>query len=174
MEHRKRIIGIDPDTEKSGVALLNTETGEFEKLESMSFFELFEFMAGVRVKYGSNGIMVIIEGGWLVEKSNFHIRSTYNNKGERIAKNVGANHETGKKIVEMCQYTGITYRVIKPLKKFWSGQNRKITHKEFEAITDQKLPTTNQETRDAALIAWTVAGLPFSAHRPSSRGARHQ
>lgn len=103
-------------------------------------------------------MIVLIEGGWLVEKSNFHIKSSI--KSDRVAKNVGSNHETGKKIVEMCQYLGIDHQVVRPLRKIWRGPGRKITHRELACFTGIAHRTT-QDQRDAALIAWEYAGLPI-------------
>jgi hypothetical protein len=43
----------------------------------------------------------------------------------------------------------------------WRGKDRKITQEELAAIVGQELPRTNQEGRDAALLAWVMAGLPL-------------
>jgi hypothetical protein len=150
------IIGIDPDTGKSGVAFLNTR---FKNLSivSLTFFELYDYFLDCKKNY-HNDFIVIIEGGWLVEKSNFH--AAYGNRAHRVAKNVGSNHETGRKIVEMCQYLGIDHQVVHPLRKIWKGSQGKITHDElayFTGITQ----STCQDQRDAALIAWEYAGLPI-------------
>ena len=118
-------------------------------LKSLTFFELFDFFKSeqLNIKY------VIIEGGWLVAKSNFRATNR-NGVNARIGKNVGSNHESGRKIVEMCEYLNIPYHVVKPLKKTW-GKDRKskITQSEFKNLT--KYPgRTNQEERDAALLVW--------------------
>ena len=56
----------------------------------------------------------------------------------------------------------IGYEVIEqaPLRKCWKGRDGKITQIElnyFTGITGR----TNQEARDAALIAWNFAGFPI-------------
>jgi hypothetical protein len=60
----------------------------------------------------------------------------------------------------MCKHHDIPVETIKPLKKIWQGKDGKITQKEiasFTGITER----TNQEGRDAALIAWIYSGLPI-------------
>jgi hypothetical protein len=59
----------------------------------------------------------------------------------------------------MCEHFGLHYELIKPLRKCWHGEYGKITHEElayFTGITGR----TNQEGRDAALLAWIYAGFP--------------
>jgi hypothetical protein len=56
---------------------------------------------------------------------------------------------------------------IKPLNlrikghNIWNGKDGKITHEELAAFTGLK-GRTNQEERDAALIAWNYAGFPLT------------
>lgn len=151
------IIGIDPDTNKSGVAFLNRR---FKNLSivSLTFFELYDYFLDCKKNYHDDFI-VIIEGGWLIEKSNYH--PVHGIKAERIAKNVGSNHETGRKIVEMCEYLGIEHKVVRPLTKMWAGPYRKITHEELAYFTGMKQRTSTQDCRDAALICWEYAGFPI-------------
>ena len=78
----------------------------------------------------------------------------------RHGNHTGRNHEVGRKIVEMCRHYGIEVVEQPPLRKIWKGKDGKITNEELQhlaIITDK----TNQETRDAALIAWEYAGLPI-------------
>ena len=81
-------------------------------------------------------------------------------QAEKIAKDVGANHETGRKIIEMCEHYGIEVLPHIPLVKCWKGKDRKITHEELASFTGI-MGRTNQDVRDAALLAWTFAGLPI-------------
>ena len=65
----------------------------------------------------------------------------------------------------MCEYWQIPYELIKPLPlkaggvNLWKGKDGKIT---AGGLAQQPGGRTNQEARDAALIAWTWAGLPVS------------
>ncbi len=103
-------------------------------------------------------LVVVVEAGWMVRKSNFH--DAQGHRAEKIAKDVGANHETGRKIIEMCKHYGIEVVQHAPLVKCWKGKDRKITHEELASITGL-IGRTNQDARDAALLAWVFAGLPI-------------
>lgn len=46
-------------------------------------------------------------------------------------------------------------------RSLWSGAGGKITHGELVAATGIALGSSNQEERDAALLAWSAAGLPL-------------
>ena len=84
-----------------------------------------------------------------------------------IGNHTGRNHEVGRKIVEMCRHYGIEVVEQPPLRKMWKGRDGKITHEELQhlaIITDKTnhiTNKTNQETRDAALLAWEYVGLPI-------------
>lgn len=154
------IMAIDPDTEKSGVAMLDLKRSEVEA-GAMPFPELLDMLRDV--SQWTSPCKVVIEGGWLVSKSNYHYAR--GRGGERIAKNVGANHETGRKIVEMLAYWGIEHEVIHPLKKCWKGRDGKITLAELNSLLRgmgiKEMGRCNQDVRDAVLIALTCSGLPM-------------
>lgn len=154
------IIAIDPDTEKSGVALLDLKRSEVEA-SAMPFPELIDMLRDI--SQWTSPCKVVIEGGWLVSKSNYHYAR--GRGGERIAKNVGANHETGRKIVEMLAYWGIEHEVIRPLKKCWKGRDGKITLAELNSLLRgmgiKEMGRCNQDVRDAVLIALICSGLPM-------------
>ena len=154
------IMAIDPDTEKSGVAMLDLKRSEVEA-GAMPFPELIDTLRDV--SQWTSPCKVIVEGGWLVSKSNYHYAR--GRGGERIAKNVGANHETGRKIVEMLAYWGIEHKVIHPLKKCWKGRDGKITLAELNSLLRgmgiKEMGRCNQDVRDAVLIALTCSGLPM-------------
>jgi len=140
------IVGIDPDVTKSGVAVKYPD-GRWE-LSNLTFFELFDYLQFDK----ANIKEVVVEASWLISH-NWHA-----SKGGSAAINAnigartGANHETGRKIVEMCAYLGIPCRERKPLKKIWKGPDGKITHAEFVKLLNLSLKRTNSEMRDAALL----------------------
>ena len=155
MKKYNNIIAIDCDVDKSGVAYLFVPTREFT-LSSLTFPKLLDYLQ--TVKFTIIDVVVIVEAGWLNAKSNFHGQS--GNAGQRIAKNVGANHQTGKHIIEMCKHIGLEVVEQKPIAKTWRGRDKKITHEELAYFTGI-MGKTNQEERDAALLAWNYAGLPI-------------
>jgi hypothetical protein len=140
---KKLYIGIDPDTEKNGVAYWYTETKKLE-LENLTFFELFDALKNLKIR---NQITVIIDAGWL-NKTNFHVLGTNKRVNGKIGERVGANHETGKKIAEMCVYLGIEFRLNKP--------NYKKVDKETFAKLTRYTGRTNQDTRDAGMLVYLL------------------
>lgn len=131
------IIGIDPDLEKSGVAVIDGSL----QLFNLTFPELMELFSENKDKIKK----VVIEAGWLNKKSNFHARyGQSKNAGERIAKNVGENHATGKLIAQMAEYYGFKVLLVRPTCK-------KLNAEEFNRLTGWT-GRSNQETRDASLL----------------------
>ncbi|WP_228203393.1 hypothetical protein [Acinetobacter sp. CFCC 10889] len=134
------IIGIDPDLEKSGVAVL--KDGSL-RLNNMSFYDLTQYFEVNKDQIKK----VVIEAGWLNKKSNLHSRYGQSKRaGERIAKNVGENHATGKLLVEMAESLGLAVVLVKPTKS-------KKNSEEFNRITGWQ-GRTNQEQRDAGMLIW--------------------
>ena len=155
------VIAIDPDCDRSGVALLYTASRELEML-NMDFPALVDFLQKIGrecARYSQKKV-VVVEAGYLV-KGNWH---TDKEKGIAAAaatgNNTGRNHEVARKIVELSRHYGIPTDEIKPLKKCWQGNNGKITHEELEYVVGHLEKHLNQEARDAALIAWVYAGFP--------------
>jgi hypothetical protein len=138
------LIGIDPDVSKSGVAIKQNRSID---LKTLSFFQLFDFFQTNREHIS----LVRIEASWLIKHNwnkKFNGTAAIN---AAIGNDAGRNHETGRKIVEMCQYLSIPFEEVRPLVKGWSGPDGKITHKELLRLTP--LPArTNQEQRDACLL----------------------
>lgn len=150
------IIAIDPDVERSGVATLainERKLGTFSLTfpELMDAFQLFL----------PDKTLVVVEAGWL-NKPNWHLTAK---DSARIAaakgNSTGRNHETGRKIVEMARHYGLHVEEAKPLRKCWRGRDGKITHEELIQFIPGLPKRTTQDIRDAALLAWTYAGLPI-------------
>ena len=155
------VIGIDPDVDKSGVAYLMVEARIIEVV-SLTFADLLDYLQELRDILTERGqtFVVVIEAGWL-NKAHWHVgKGGSAARSAAIGNHTGRNHEVGRKIVEMCRHYGIEVVEQPPLRKMWKGKDGKITHEELQhlAIITGK---TNQETRDAALLAWEYAGLPI-------------
>ena len=92
------LIGIDPDTEKSGVAIKH----DVLELYNFNFFQLYDFLYNFKDK----NIKVYIECGFLN----------------------GGNRHIAKKICEMCEYLKIEFIQVRPTKaKCNSDYFKKIT-----------------------------------------------
>lgn len=167
------VVGIDPDVEKNGVALLDCEKRTMRILTSLSFPELLDFLRYIQrqAEVEQKNVRVIIEAGWL-NKAHWHLTSKDTKQSAAAKGNAaGRNHETGRKIVEVCAHWQIPHELIKPLNlkvggvRLWNGKDGKITHEEIVSFTGITKIRTNQEERDAALIAWEWAGLPVKIVR---------
>lgn len=155
------VVGIDPDVERSGMAFLKVSTRHLEII-TVTFPELLNqlnYMLTLKDTQEQK-IVIIVEAGWLI-KHNWHGKKGDNFRVAAAKGNAaGRNHEVGRIIVQMVKAYGLEVIEQRPLRKCWEGADRKITQKELEAITGYK-GKTNQEGRDAALLAWTFANLPI-------------
>ena len=161
MERAEIIIGIDPDTDKSGVAHLATSSRELE-ICALPFPQLLDYLMRCRQRELMEGVkvMVVVEASWLIS-TNWHTkRADSVRTAARKGKDAGRCHEVGRKIVECARHYGLEVKEQMPLKKIWKGKDGKITHDEISAFIRMGA-RSNQETRDAALLAWNEAGFPI-------------
>lgn len=152
------ILGIDPDLEKSGIALLDRQRGEFLKVSAVSFVEMSLILRGdVPDK---DDITIVLEDSDL--STNWHVNPRDNvHVAAAKGRSIGMCHATARHIKEMAEYYQLPVIQMKPLRKCWKGPNGKITHDECKQFM-RNLPTrTNQEMRDAALLCWCYANLPI-------------
>lgn len=142
-------IGIDPDLDKSGYCLIESEPFGKQRITVLStfpFWELIETIEKVnRFTATDETLMVFIEAGWLNKVSNYHGAVNKSVAG-RIGKNVGENHAVGKLLEQYCKACNIPYKLVKPESKKWDAEL-------FKKITGWK-NRTNQEHRDAVRTAW--------------------
>lgn len=160
MNKQQYVVGIDPDTEKNGYAIIDLETKEVQ-VTTVTLPHLIEIVRNAQDKAEAKGkrLTVYVEAGWLCQ-SNWHIG--WRDSKERAAakgRSVGRNHQRGMDICEMLSYQGISVVQVAPLRKIWGGKDYKITHDELVEVVGP-VQHTNQEGRDAALLAWVHAGLP--------------
>ena len=155
------IVGIDPDVEKSGVATLRLPSkyanfNAFTFAQTMKYFDLLKEVQ----QEDKKTIAIVVEASWMI-KANWHLMRSDN---ARIAASkgykVGANHEIGKLIAEMARDKGLHVVEHAPLRKCWRGKDGKITAEELASFTGVK-KRSNQEMRDALLLAWCFADLPI-------------
>lgn len=166
MKRYEEIIAIDPDSEKSGVATVDTRNGEV-KVYKMTFPELINFIRAKwrdAAKPEGKTFNVVIEAGWL-NRGNWHLglnKYMSANRAAAIGRSVGLNHQTGILLSQMCEDMMIPTELQMPYRKTWQGKDGKITQGEIESLTGHpKLPRMNQDQRDALLIAWVHSGLPM-------------
>jgi len=162
------IIGIDPDTEKSGVCFLETATRilEVSSLTLPQLIDYLEFVKSKKMNYNEK-IVVVVEASWTTTH-NHHLAGKHTlASASKTGYNIGRNHQQGIVICEMAKKLGFEVVEQPPLRKCWKGINGKITHKELQnllynsglGMLDKK--TSNQEERDAALICFFSSNLPL-------------
>lgn len=162
-----RIIGIDPDCDKSGVAEVYIPSKHVNATKLL-FPELMDYLQYMKREFSGNGekILVVVEAGWM-NRSNWHtdkIRSIP--AAAKAGQNTGRNHEVARKIAEMSRHYGLETMEVKPLIKCWKGTDGKISHEEMQRLlTCSGFHTLdsrcNQEVRDALLIALNYSGIPL-------------
>ena len=120
------LIGIDPDTEKSGVAIKH----DVLELYNFNFFQLYDFLYNFKDK----NIKVYIECGFL-------------NGGNRHKVFGGSLYRTWTDD-KVCEYLKIEFIQVRPTKA-------KCNSDYFKKITGYK-KRTNQEQRDALMLIWGI------------------
>lgn len=166
MKKYDNVIGIDGDVDKSGVAFLHVPTRKLEA-STLTFPELLDYLQFVKKTSieKNETVVVVVEASWLIS----HHWQTKRGDNQRVTarkgNSAGRNHEVGRKIVEMCEHYGLEVIEQRPLRKCWKGRDGKITADELNyiLINGGSLPIkrSNQEMRDAVLLAWNYAGLPI-------------
>ena len=148
MEKYDILIGIDPDSKKSGVGIYYKRADSYISFVA-SFFELFDIIQ--IQKESSDNILIVLEAGWL-NKSNWHVNKNQSNAvSGTIGNKTGLNHQTGILIEQMCQYLNIEYRLARPTTQKWTLTTCKnITRVDMKHIPSE----SKQDCVDALKLIW--------------------
>lgn len=160
------IIAIDPDVHASGFCVLDTQTRAVA-LQSLQFPDLLEAVYQLVMDGTNYPVRIVVEAGWL-NAPNWHLlRGDSPAVVAKKGRAQGRNEQVGRCIYEYCEWLAsqvvddVEVKAVKPLRKCWKGRDRKITHQEIVQFMPIETKRTNQEERDAALLAWVTAGLPL-------------
>lgn len=138
MKKNKIAIGIDPDTERSGLAIWYKDENKMELFE-FDLYNIFMKLVELDLRYQ---IVVYLEAGHTVG-------GMWHKGGFTAAKRVGANHQIGKEIEKFMINHGMKYHLIKP-----QGYSS-YSHEKFCMITGwPKKVRTNSEKRVAGMMAY--------------------
>jgi hypothetical protein len=164
------IIAIDPDVEASGLAIIDcTYKPPTIDYTHLPIPELIDFILELhhRATATDTPLKVYVEAGW-INKTNWHLVTRDNNlTAAAKGRQAGRNHQVGLDICAFLAHYKIPYAEVAPLRKCWRGKDRKITHEELETVVSWVISggmprrRSNQEERDALLLAWVEAGLPI-------------
>lgn len=154
----KIYIGIDPDTDRSGVAIFSNNVMQCAALAFADMVGLILQMHKEAEQQGDE-LIVVVEAGWL-NKSNWHVTGKDNAflaamKGLAV----GRNQQVGKCLVELLRAENVQVIEQKPLRKVW--RKGKISHDELAKLVKLNQKRTNQEMRDAALLAYNESKKRF-------------
>jgi hypothetical protein len=149
MSKIKILIGIDPDTEKSGFAFIDKSNLNVIQLKNLTFFELFSTLSEIKNTYQpiNFDIQIYIECGFLNQGNRHKVFGGSLSLNSKIGERIGANHEIAKKICEMSDFLELKYHKIKPTRSKIKDKNV------FKKITGYD-KRTNQEQRDALMLIW--------------------
>lgn len=136
MKQYKTIIGIDPDSSKSGIAVYDIREKEYTLLKTLPFFTLTNTIIA-----HSGDAIVLIEASWLLKGSWYPGGAAI---AAKIGRAVGANHQIGRLLAEYCAVTNIPYELVIPTET-------KVKAGKFTAYTGYT-GSTNPETRDAGIL----------------------
>lgn len=161
------IIGIDPDNNKSGYGIVDTETKTVVDSGKKPFVELLRLIEEQSVILGDK-LRVVVEAGWL-NKGNWHVSwQTTAPMAASIGRAVGMNHQTGILLCQLLEDDCIAVTKAKPLRKVWKGKDGKITASELKMFTNYD-KRTNQDERDAILLAWEYGRLPIRIFKTNKK-----
>lgn len=165
------IIAIDPDVDKSGLAILDTHTKKCV-LSSRTFPELIEELEhlGFDLDIQDKKMLIVIE----IDTSTTHNWRLNPNMSRQMIATMGhkqgRNYQVAQTLIQYMEFYGVEYAEQAPLRKGWRGREGKITHEELMALkglkftkaADQRMKSqTNQEERDAALLAIHWSNIPL-------------
>lgn len=159
------ILGIDPDVNKSGVCLLDTQTRRFVSVGVMTFHELVNLFYNhlPEMGYTRDDLKIVVEDSWTGCSHIFKSSHAYNErKNASMGYDVGRCHQVGRMILEIGTDAGLNIMAKPALRKRWSDarHNFKCTQEEIAYFVEGWPERSNQEERDAALLAWDESGLP--------------
>lgn len=139
------IIGIDPDSDKSGVATY--EDGQLVFLQMLDFYSLFKFCQ-VKTR---QGYAIVIEDV-TYHKAIYAKKSSKNPRvNAAIGKSVGQCQGMYKCLLNMLEHIGAEVFVFKPLQG--TAKATKTNADLFNKITGWR-EKSNPDTRDAAMIVF--------------------
>lgn len=173
MSRPRYIIGIDPDIERTGVALVDREARRLEYAGALTFTDCVKYLDGIAAMYPNEQVEVVIEDS--DTSTNWHVQKLMANGqplrsklylAAAIGRSAGLCHATARHLREYAESCGLRVRMQKPLKKCWKGKDGKITQVEAAQFMPGLPKRCNQEVRDAALISWCVAELPIWIKQP--------
>ena len=148
METNKTYIGIDPDVDGSGYAVVSPDGGIF-----CGNLTIADILRDAEMRQQGRTVYVI-ESAWLTGKVNWHFTGGENRRvSSAMGYSIGRNHQTGMDIAALLRHLGHEVREVRPLKKFWRGRDGKITDDEVCGLRGGTAGRGSQERRGDLVLA---------------------
>jgi hypothetical protein len=141
-------LGIDPGTDKSGIALM--EDGKYVKLSLWSFMELHDYIVN-----RDKCLVVTIEDVMAIKPTFDRYANKDKNKKiaemKKIAQNVGMVKGTYCQIIKMLEYYDCQYEATRPLQgTLKAAKHSAATFQRFTGWAE----SSNEHNRDAAMLLY--------------------
>ena len=136
-------IGIDPDLQKSGVAIM--ENGEYKEIVCLAFPELLELIFESK---NDSGVLFVVEDV-NKHKPTFFRPGLNQATKNTVSQRVGMVKAVGQKIVEMLEFNNVPYELCPPIKG--TLKKCKDDAELFNKLTGWT-GKTNADKRDAAMM----------------------
>lgn len=141
------IIGIDPP---KGLALWDTESRKFIKIETVEFWDIIHEISTLK---DAGKIAVVVEAPQ-VNKPTFYRRGTNARAMSRISQNVGSNKRDSVLIIEYCARVGVKCIPVPPRRK----NSTKHSPELFSRWTGWT-GRTSEHGRDAAALVFGMGQI---------------
>ena len=173
-ESRTILVGIDPDTKASGWAVIDLSDRTVH-LETLPFMDILALLTEWRREVDdhyldeSYSYRFVVEDIWTVAH-NWHVSARDNRQTiSKTGYHIGRCSMVGQLIYEAIGAHFFPRIAQPPLRKVWRGADGKITHPELLELCEKhdlilppsKLKQTNQEERDALLLALHHIATPI-------------
>ncbi|WP_236014047.1 hypothetical protein [Marinobacterium alkalitolerans] len=147
------IIGIDPDSKKSGIGIV--QNGQLIDLKTMNFFDLQEWTEEQHAA-GAHFAVEDVQANKATYARNIKRGSRQKEQAQMncISQKVGRVKHSGELIVMWLDRIGASYTLVKPLGGTAKAAKRKADL--FKKMTGWE-GRSNEDTRDAAMLALSVA-----------------
>lgn len=163
-------VGIDPDVEKSGLAIVDKQARCVTYAGALMFPEVITHLHMIAQEHAQEplSVLVVIEDS--DTSTNWHTNKLMTNgqplknklsTAAAIGRSAGMCHATLRHLKECAEHMGLPVLMQPPFRKYWKGPDGKITHEECAEFAVGLPKRTNQEVRDAVLLAWLSANIPI-------------
>lgn len=157
----EQYIGIDPDLDKSGVAIIFQQRIQVLNCTfNHLVFTFFKNLADQQISSPNINTTIFIEAPYL-NKTFFQPVKAAMPVIAKMNRNIGENHAVAKIIVECAKSYGLNVIPVLPVRSTnYRDRGKKITGPQYVQMLERhgllsEITASNQETRDAALIAVT-------------------